>query len=155
MSIFLKTDTVKKEWTDYNGHMNLAYYIHIFDNAAEILLQKFKMGADSAKNDKKSTFAVETYTTYNHELKDGEEVNINVLYLDYDKKRIQYKLSMIHKEKKYLAATTEVLSLYIDLNKRKVAEFESEKIVIMDDFIKSNSSKFNTEKLVLLNKLKK
>jgi len=54
-----------------------------------------------------------------------------------------------------LAATTEVLSLYIDLNKRKVAEFESEKIVIMDDFIKSNSSKFNTEKLVLLNKLKK
>ena len=62
---------------------------------------------------------------------------------------------MFHKEKKYLAATTEVISLYIDLNQRKVAEFESEKIKIMDDFIEANSSKFNTEKLVLLNKLKK
>ena len=62
---------------------------------------------------------------------------------------------MFHKEKKYLAATTEVISLYMDLNQRKVAELEPEKIKIIDDFIEDNSSKFNTEKLVLLNKLKK
>ena len=62
---------------------------------------------------------------------------------------------MFHKEKKYLAATSEVLSLYIDLKKRKVTEFEPEKIKIMDDFIKANSSKFNTTNLILANKLKK
>ena len=28
---------------------------------------------------------------------------------------------MFHKEKKYLAATNEVLSLYVDLNQRRVA----------------------------------
>ena len=135
--------------------MNMSYYILIFDNAAEVMLTKFKMGGDSAQNDKKSTFAVETHTTYNQEVKLGEEVEVLLTYLDHDKKRIHYKVSMFHKEKKYLAATTEVVSLYIDLNKRKVAEFEPEKIKIMDDFIKTNSSKFNTEKLVLLNKLKK
>ena len=43
----------------------------------------------------------------------------------------------------------------IDLDQRKVAELESEKINIIDDFIEANSSKFNTEKLVFLNKLKK
>ena len=135
--------------------MNMSYYILIFDNAAEVMLTKFKMGGDSAQNDKKSTFAVETHTTYNQEVKLGEEVEVLLTYLDHDKKRIHYKVSMFHKEKKYLAATTEVVSLYIDLNQRKVAEFEPEKIKIMDDFIKTNSSKFNTEKLVLLNKLKK
>ena len=135
--------------------MNMSYYILIFDNAAEVMLTKFKMGGDSAQNDKKSTFAVETHTTYNKEVKLGEEVEVLLTYLDHDKKRIHYKVSMFHKEKKYLAATTEVLSLYIDLNQRKVAEFEPEKIKIMDDFIKTNSSKFNTEKLVLLDKLKK
>ena len=135
--------------------MNMSYYILIFDNAAEVMLTKFKMGGDSAQNDKKSTFAVETHTTYNQEVKLGEEVEVLLTYLDHDKKRIHYKVSMFHKEKKYLAATTEVLSLYIDLNRRKVAEFEPEKIKIMDDFIKTNSSKFNTEKLVLLDKLKK
>ena len=135
--------------------MNMSYYILIFDNAAEVMLTKFKMGGDSAQNDKKSTFAVETHTTYNQEVKLGEEVEVLLTYLDHDKKRIHYKVSMFHKEKKYLAATTEVLSLYIDLNRRKVAEFEPKKIKIMDDFIKINSSKFNTEKLFLLNKLKK
>ena len=155
MSMILKTEKVIKEWTDYNGHMNMSYYILIFDNAAEVMLTKFKMGGDSAKNDKKSTFAVETHTTYNQEVKLGEEVEVLLTYLDHDKKRIHYKVSMFHKEKKYLAATTEVLSLYIDLNQRKVTEFEPEKIKIMDDFIKTNSSKFNTEKLFLLNKLKK
>ena len=155
MSTILKTEKVIKEWTDYNGHMNLSYYILIFDNAAEVMLTKFKMGGDSAKSDKKSTFAVETHTTYDQEVKLGEEVEVHLTYLDHDKKRIHYRVSMFHKEKKYLAATTEVLSLYIDLNQRKVAEFEPEKIKIMDDFIKTNSSKFNTEKLFLLNKLKK
>ena len=155
MSMILKTEKVIKEWTDYNGHMNMSYYILIFDNAAEVMLTKFKMGGDSAKSDKKSTFAVETHTTYNQEVKLGEEVEVHLTYLDHDKKRILYRVSMFHKEKKYLAATTEVLSLYIDLNRRKVAEFETEKIKIMDDFIKTNSSKFNAEKLFLLNKLKK
>ena len=62
---------------------------------------------------------------------------------------------MFHKEKKYLAATNEVLSLYVDLEKRKVTEFESDRIVLMDDCIKKSSPKFNTEKLIFLNKLKK
>ena len=155
MSMILKTEKVIKEWTDYNGHMNMSYYILIFDNAAEVMLTKFKMGGDSAQNDKKSTFAVETHTTYYQEVKLREEVDVHLTYLDHDKKRIHYRVSMFHKEKKYLAATTEVLSLYIDLNRRKVAEFEPEKIKIMDDFIKTNSSKFNAEKLFLLNKLKK
>ena len=107
------------------------------------------------KKIKKVLFVVETHTTYDQEVKLGEEVEVHLSYLDHDKKRIHYRASMFHKEKKYLAATTEVISLYIDLNQRKVSELEPEKIKIIDDFIEANSSKFNTEKLVLLNKLKK
>ena len=36
-------------------------------------------------------------------------------------------MEMIHKEKKFLASTIEILALYVDLNERKVAEFEEEK----------------------------
>ena len=59
------------------------------------------------------------------------------------------------KKKKYLAATNEVLSLYVDLSQRKVVEFDLDRIKIMDDFVKNNSSKFNTDKLVFSGKLKK
>ena len=85
----------------------------------------------------------------------GEEVETHLTYIDHDKKRIHYKLSMLHKEKKYLAATNEVLSLYVDLNKRKVTEFDPDRLILMDDCIKKNSSEFNTDGLIFLNKLKK
>ena len=62
---------------------------------------------------------------------------------------------MIHKEKKFLASTIEILALYVDLNERKVVEFEEEKIKIMDDFIKKNKSQFNNENLKFSSKLKK
>ena len=153
--MILKIEKVIKEWTDYNGHLNVAFYVRIFDIAADIMLDNFNMGGISAKKDKKTTFVAEMYTTYNQEVKLGEEVETHVTYIDHDKKRIHYRLSMFHKEKKYLAATNEVLSLYVDLSQRKVVEFDLDRIKIMDDFIKNNSSKFDTDKLFFLGKLKK
>ena len=153
--MILKTERVKKEWTDYNGHLNVAYYVHVFDIAADVMLNNFKMGGESAKKDKRTTFVAEMHTNYYQEVKLGEEVETHITYVDHDKKRIQYKLSMFHKEKKYLAATNEILSLYVDLDQRKVTEFGLDRVKIMDNFIKSNSSKFNSDKLVFSGKLKK
>ena len=153
--MLLKTEKVIKEWTDYNGHLNVAYYIRIFDIAADVMLDNFKMGGKSAKTDKRTTFVAEMHTNYYQEVRLGEEVETHITFVDHDKKRIHYKLSMFHKEKKYLAAVNEVLSLYVDLNQRKVVEFDPGRVKIMDDFIKNNSSKFNLDKLVFLAKLKK
>jgi len=153
--MILKTEKVIKEWTDYNGHLNVAFYVHIFDIAADVMLDNFNMGGVSAKKNKKTTFVAEMHTIYKQEVKLGEEVETHVTFVDHDKKRIHYRLSMFHKEKKYLAATNEVLSLYVDLNLRKVTEFDKDRIVLMDDFIKKNVSKFNDEKLIFSNKLKK
>ena len=155
MNMILKTEKVIKEYTDYNNHLNVAYYVRIFDIAADVMLDNFNMGGESAKKDKKTTFVAEMHTIYNQEVKLGEEVETHVTYIDHDKKRIHYRLSMFHKEKKYLAATNEVLSLYVDLSQRKVVEFDLDRIKIMDDFVKNNSSKFNSDKLVFSGKLKK
>ena len=156
MSLYLNSKKIIKEWTDYNGHMNVAYYVLIFDLfGAEILMDEFKMGEESAKKTKKSTMVVESHITYNQEVKEGDEVDVNLLYFDHDKKRLQYKLEMIHKEKKFLASTIEILSLYVDLGQRKVSEFESEKIIIMKEFIKNNAQKFKSDNLIFSNKLKK
>ena len=155
MSVHLITKKIIKEWTDYNNHMNLSYYILVFDLGAEVILSKFKMGEHSAKTTKKSTMVVETHTTYNNEVKEGDEVNVFLSHFDHDKKRLYYKLEMYDKSKNTLSATTEVLSLYIDLNLRKVAEFENEKLIIMDEFINKYKEKFKSENLHFLSKLKK
>ena len=156
MSLYLNSKKIIKEWTDYNGHMNVAYYVLIFDLfGAEILMDKFKMGEESAKKTKKSTMVVESHITYNQEVKEGDEVDVNLLYFDHDKKRLQYKLEMVHKEKKFLASTVEILSLYVDLNQRKVSEFENEKTELMKEFIDKHKNIFNNTDLKFSSKLKK
>ena len=155
MSIFLKTARIKSEWTDYNGHMNLSYYILLFDLAWEVVLQKFNIGEDSAKNEKKTTFAVESHTTYDREVRAGEEVDVNLLFIDHDNKRIVKKLEMIHKEKKHRLATSEILSVYVDLKVRKVTEFEKERLLLIDKFIELNKKEFDPGKLTLISRLKK
>ena len=156
MTIHLASQKIIKDWTDYNNHMNVAYYVLIFDiYGAETLMSKFKMGEHSAKTTKKSTMVVESHITYNQEVNEGDEVDINLTFFDHDKKRLQYKFEMIHKEKKYLASTMEFLSLYVDLNERKVSEFETEKVKIMGEFKRNNYSKFKTEALKFSDKLKK
>jgi len=155
MSVHIANQIIKKEWTDYNNHMNMAYYVMVFDQIWENMLEKFTMGENSAKTNKRSTMVVETHTTYNNEVKQGEEVDINVTFFDHDKKRLHFKLEMIETSSKKLSATLESLSLYIDLDKRKVTEFEDQKVKLMDRFIEENKSNFKNENLVIIGKLKK
>ena len=155
MSLLLNSTKIINEWTDYNNHMNLPFYILVFDRAAEKILSQFKMGEEAAKKEKRSTMVVETHTTYNNEVKEGDDVEVFLSYFNHDKKRLHYKLEMYEKGKNNLSATTEVLALYMNLDLRKVAEFENEKLLIMDKFIEENNQKFKFDNLQFLNKLKK
>ena len=155
MSVHIDTRKIIKEWIDYNGHMNMAYYVLIFDQAWENILNKFQMGGEKAEECKRTTMVVETRTTYDSEVKEGDEVEVYVSYFDHDKKRLHLKCEMYEKKTKKLSATMENLSLYIDLDKRKVTEFEDEKVKIMDEFIDKNKVDFKIENLMFKEKLKK
>ena len=155
MSFYLKSQKIINEWVDYNSHLNMVYYILIFDQACEVLLEKFQMGANSAKNEKRGTMVVETNTKYISEVKEGDEVDIMLSFFDHDKKRLHLKLEIIEKKTKRISAFIEWLSLYVNLETRKVTEFENEKIKIMDNFIAQNNNNFNNEDLKFSSKLKK
>ena len=113
------------------------------------------MGGSNAQINKRSTMVVDTRTTYDNEVKENDEVDVYCTFFDHDKKRLHLKCEMYEKKLNKLAATIESLSLYIDLDKRKVTEFEQDKIQIMDDFINKNKVSFNSENLVFSGKLKK
>ena len=154
MSIYLRTEPIIPDWTDYNGHMNLAFYIHLFDQGWDVLLDKFQMGGESAKIEKRSTFAVESHTKYIKEVKQGDEVDINLLFLDHDLKRMIYQLEIFSKTGSYRAATTEVCSLYVNLETRRVTDLEPHKLELMDRFIAENKSNYEPIEFYLLDKLK-
>ena len=155
MSVYLKSQKIFNKWVDYNNHLNMAYYILIFDQAWELILEKIKMGSHSAKTTKRSTMVVETHTQYISEVKENDEVDIMLTFFDHDKKRLHLKLEMVEKKSKKLSASMEWISLYINLNIRKVAEFENEKIKILDEFINKHKNSFNSDDLKFSSKLKK
>ncbi|MCC7413662.1 MAG: thioesterase family protein [Gammaproteobacteria bacterium] len=115
------TDVVRPEWIDYNGHMNVAYYVVVFDAATDAFLEHIGMDADFRATRGGSTFAVEMHVSYLRELKLDDPVSVLTRLLDHDSKRIHYFHAMHHARDGYLAATCELMSLYVDTTRRRAA----------------------------------
>ena len=114
-------DVVRPEWIDYNGHMNVAYYLLAFDNAADVFFNH--IGLDSAYRQEvgRGPFAVECHITYQREVMAGDPLRIAAQVIGYDEKRIHFFQWMFHADQGFVAATTEWLSLHVDLGVRRVA----------------------------------
>lgn len=113
-------EAVRPDWCDYNNHLNLAYYVLIFDHATDVFHSSLGLGEAYRKKTDHSTFAAEAHVNYLAELRNGDEAVCTTQLLDCDEKRLHYFHRMYHAEKGYLAATTEILVVHVDLGARKV-----------------------------------
>ncbi len=114
-------ETVHPDWIDYNGHMNVAYYNLAFDHAVDQLLDLVDIGADYAQRTNMSTFVVESHVNYVREVVEGDPLGFTLQLLDIDEKRVHYFIRMFHATEAYLAATSEQLSVHVDLAARRTA----------------------------------
>ena len=117
----LHREIIRPEWCDYNGHMNLAYYVLVFDHATDALWDVLGIGLEYKDRTGNSTFTVESHITYDREVLEGDEVRCTTQLLGFDDKRIHYFHRMFHAEDGYLASTTELLGVHVDLTVRRVA----------------------------------
>ncbi|TPD57597.1 hypothetical protein FIV46_15915 [Emcibacter nanhaiensis] len=120
--------TVKEEWIDFNGHMNMAYYILLFDQALNNFLESVDLGLDYVRTSHRSMFALENHVTYQHELNQGAPVKVHFQFLDMDSKFIHYFMRLVHKEEHLLSATMEQISLHVDVDERRPTRFSEEQI---------------------------
>jgi acyl-CoA thioester hydrolase len=112
---------VLPEWIDYNGHMNVAYYVLAFDLGVDALWRDFGITEEHVAANQSSTFAVETHVLYKQELKLDDPYVVTSQILAFDEKRIHQLQRMYHSQDGFLAATAEWMSLHVDLDKRRVA----------------------------------
>ncbi len=119
-------ERVLPEWLDYNGHMNVAYFVLIFDHGTDVFYPLIGLGKPYRQRTGKSTFAVETHITYQRELSVNEEVAVTTQLLDFDDKRIHYFHRMWHVAKNAQMATLEQLAVHVDLTQRKVESMPEE-----------------------------
>ncbi len=114
---------LEKAWIDYNGHLNMAYYHVLFDRAVDEAFDLVGLGPDYAEERRASYYVAEIHTLYRRELKAGDPVRVTLQLVGFDDKRLHYYLEIRHSTKGWVAATSENLSLHVDLATRKVTPF--------------------------------
>ena len=114
--------TVEPAWIDYNGHLNMAYYNVLFDRAVDEVFELLGCGAAYVKKGF-STFTAEVHVRYLRELKEGDPVRVTFQLLDYDSKRMHYFEQLFHAEEGWVSATSENMSLHVDMGAKKTAPF--------------------------------
>jgi acyl-CoA thioester hydrolase len=119
-------ETVKPEWVDYNGHMNVAYYTLVFDHAVDAFFTHIGMGRDYRDATTCSTFTVEHHITYDREVLEGDGLICRTRLVGFDEKRIHHYYEMFHAEEGYRASTCEFLSLHMDMSVRRVSPLPEE-----------------------------
>src|ERR1700746_700604 len=114
---------VEPGWIDYNGHLNMAYYNVLFDRAGDEDFDLLGCGAGYAKAHGLSTFTAEAHVRYLREVRSGDPVRVTFQLLDYDAKRMHYFEQLFHAEEGFVSATSENLSLHVDMTTKKTAAF--------------------------------
>ncbi|OJY35971.1 MAG: thioesterase [Rhizobiales bacterium 65-9] len=120
------TMRVEPAWIDYNGHLNMAYYHVLFDRAIDEAFSVAGLGAAYLEARNCSYFAAECHIRYLRELTSGDPVRATVQLLDFDEKRIHFFMTLRHATDGWISATTENLSLHVDMDTRKVTPFPSD-----------------------------
>ena len=110
---------MRAEWIDHNGHLNLAYYIVLFDEATDALWQAIGLGEAYRLATGFGTFAVEAHTLYLAELLEGDESEAESLVLGVDAKRLHVAHELRRRRDGVVAARQELMYLTVDLSTRR------------------------------------
>ena len=115
---------VAAEWTDYNHHMNVAYYVLAFDRGTDQFLGKLGMDLEDPQfTQRSSVFALEMHVTYEREMRQDDPWSVFTQLVDADHKRIHLMHEMRHTAEGWRAATNEVIVMHMDMASRRSAPF--------------------------------
>jgi acyl-CoA thioester hydrolase len=128
---------VRPDWIDSNGHLNLAYYVVMFDQATDAMYEALDIGQAYREGTGNSCFTAETHTIYERELRLGERVRITSHLLAVDAKRMLYFHEMFHAEQGHRCAAQELIALHVDLQVRKTAPWPAEVLARLQDGVRA------------------
>lgn len=113
---------VRKEWVDYNGHMNDAAYAQVFSLGVDAFMDWIGLDAEARSEHRYTIFTLETHICFLKEAHEQEALQLNVQLLDKDAKRLHVFYEM-RNEQGELLATSEQMLMGMDTNQGRPAPF--------------------------------
>ncbi len=118
--------SVLPEWIDYNGHMNVAFYVLAFDKALDKIFDMLDIGAAYVQRTGDSAFVLQNHVAYLAELKLHDPLRVTFQLLDWDAKKAHYFMQMYHATEGFLSATAEQVMMHVSLETRRSSPFPAE-----------------------------
>ena len=118
---------VKEDWIDYNGHMNMAYYVQCFEESSDFLLEHMDLGYRYAIEEQKGVFVIKCEINYRKEINLYENFIISLEDLMCKGKKLIVGLKMLNENNETIA-DYKILNLNVDLETKKSSTF-SPKII--------------------------
>jgi acyl-CoA thioester hydrolase len=119
-------DRVRPEWIDANQHMNVGYYLVVFDFATDEFFAWVGLDRAYRRANAVTTFCLEAHVTYHREVRAEAPLRFTTHLLGHDEKRIHYIHLMYHATEGYLASTNELMSLHVSQATRRAAPMAPE-----------------------------
>src|SRR4051812_25834981 len=130
---------IEPQWIDYNGHLNMAYYNVMMDRAIDELRLHLGIGPTYMRERHGSTFTAECHVRYLREIHLGDPVQVTITLLGSDDKRIHTFEELRHATEGWISATSENITLHIDMTARKVAPFPGDIRARIADVVASHA----------------
>jgi acyl-CoA thioester hydrolase len=130
---------IEPQWIDYNGHLNMAYYNVMFDRAIDELWLVLGIGPSYKKSRNSSTFTAECHVRYLREIHLGQPLQVSVTLLAADEKRLHTFEELRHADEGWLSATSENMTMHIDMGLRKTAPFPPDVRATIDAVAKAHA----------------
>jgi acyl-CoA thioester hydrolase len=115
------SEVVRPEWVDYNGHMNVAFYVLVFDHATDAALDRLMLGEEYRRQSGCSVFVGEMHVTYRQEVLEGDELTVATRLIAGDDRRLVLFHEMSWSRLAGPVAGNEVLCVHVDLATRRPA----------------------------------
>src|SRR6201999_2580301 len=112
---------IEPQWIDHNGHLNMAYYNVMMDRAIDEFWLQLGIGPAYKKERHGSTFTAECHVRYVREIHLGDPVQVSILLVASDEKRLHTFEELRHATDGWLSGTSENMTIHIDMAARKTA----------------------------------
>lgn len=133
-------DTVRPEWIDYSGHMNLGYYLLAFEQAAICFFDVVDLSEKYRNRTGRALFAAEAHITFERELREGAALRFESQLLGAGDKTIDCMHFMYDADEGTLAATNQMMYLHVDLETRRAAPFPDDARARLDAWLAAHAN---------------
>jgi acyl-CoA thioester hydrolase len=118
--------TIPPEWADSNGHMNMRWYVALFDDAGDELHERMGLTPAFHEQHRSGTVDLEHHTHFLSEVMPGDSVAVYSRLVERSPKRVHYLMFLVNETKNKTAAIFECMNAFLDLSIRRTAPFPPE-----------------------------